>query len=90
MNRSPYWHGPGRQCARCEDYLPLEAFGPSQGTQDGLSSWCRPCHVTATREWRARNRKTINAKKRKAWRERRDEVNARRRTLYATTMRRSA
>jgi hypothetical protein len=31
------------------------------------SSWCRSCHLEATREWRARNRDAINAARRAAY-----------------------
>jgi hypothetical protein len=30
--------------------------------RDGVDSWCRECHLAATREWRERNRAHIDAR----------------------------
>jgi hypothetical protein len=43
-----------KPCPKCGEWKPLAAFPPNRKTLDGLSSWCRVCHVAATREWRAR------------------------------------
>ena len=32
------------------------------------SSWCRECHRQATREWRARHRDEVNARRRESYR----------------------
>jgi hypothetical protein len=45
-----------RRCTRCGGWLPLEDFTANRHMHLGVSSWCRPCHLEATREWRARNR----------------------------------
>jgi hypothetical protein len=43
-----------KTCRKCGETKQLEAFPPNRHTRDRLSSWCRECHVTATREWRQR------------------------------------
>lgn len=62
---------------------PSSAFAPDARLQDGLKSWCRACHVAATREWRAKNSKKINRRTRAAYAQDREAINARRRELYA-------
>ena len=43
-------------CRKCEFTLPESNFRPNKNMRSGLSSWCRRCHVEATKEWRARKR----------------------------------
>lgn len=51
-------------CTSCRQELPVAAFRANRyGTR---SSWCSPCTVAATREWRAVNRDEINARRRSA------------------------
>jgi hypothetical protein len=42
------------RCTHCGQYKPPSAFPPNDRTRSGRSSWCRPCHVAATKAWRAR------------------------------------
>jgi hypothetical protein len=58
-------------CARCRRWGVLTDFPPSRLQSSGLSSWCRPCHVAAVRDWRRRNRALNNARRREAYRRRR-------------------
>jgi hypothetical protein len=43
-------------CRHCEFTLKVDEFPPNKRKKDGLSSWCRPCHVEATKDWRDRKR----------------------------------
>lgn len=45
-----------KTCTHCRRALPPVGFPPNRHTSDGLSSWCRECHVQATRRWRAARR----------------------------------
>lgn len=49
----PAGHG---WCARCRQVLPAAEFRPNPRLRSGLNSWCNPCQVAKTREWRAANR----------------------------------
>lgn len=84
MNRALEHQRDGRRrCARCDELLPLAAFRPDARLQDGLSSYCRPCAVERTREWRRQHRNDLNTRKRKLYKARRGMILARRRELYA-------
>src|SRR6266542_5680796 len=48
-------------CPHCDRFLESESFPPNRKTQSGRSSWCRECHVAATREWRAENPEYVAA-----------------------------
>lgn len=50
-----------KHCPRCGGFLPLEDFRPNARLKSGWSSWCRRCSLSATREWRDRNREAIDA-----------------------------
>jgi hypothetical protein len=54
---------------QCSDSLPLEAFPLNRRMHLGRSSHCRECAREATRDWRRRNRDTINAERRAAYRD---------------------
>ena len=71
-----------RLCARCGRYRSPRSFPPGR-VSDGLSSYCKPCAVAATREWRAANRETYNEGTRRSYAARADEINERRRARYA-------
>jgi hypothetical protein len=34
-------------CVRCKKRKASSKFGNHKRTKDGLSSWCKPCHVEA-------------------------------------------
>ena len=57
-----------KRCSNCSQFLPLDAFVANRGAWKGLSSWCRECHRQATRDWRARNRDELNARRREQYR----------------------
>lgn len=86
MTRSREGRPRGRTCTRCRQWRPAWAFRPNPRLRGGLGSWCRPCHVRATREWRAQHADDINSRRRArraqdaAWRE---KDLASRRRLYA-------
>lgn len=43
-----------RQCSRCKEYKPPDAFGPDRRMADGLHSHCRACRAAWI--WRRRHR----------------------------------
>jgi hypothetical protein len=43
-----------KTCRHCRKRQPVTDFPRNAHTRDGLSSWCRSCHVEATRTWRTR------------------------------------
>jgi len=80
MDRNPFASDRrGRECARCHRSLRRPAFSPNRATRDGLSSCCKSCHRVVTRSWRSKVREVINARRRRDYRERRDEINELRR-----------
>jgi hypothetical protein len=56
-----------KTCSHCQRSKPVADFPPNAHIRDGLSSWCRSCHVEATRAWRvrehARGRRTVGGRK---------------------------
>lgn len=42
-------------CPKCDEVKPVAAFGRNRSAQDGLTSYCLPCHNVATAEIRRRN-----------------------------------
>ena len=50
-----------RRCPRCEQYLPVESFTLPGGRVQGN---CRVCRLAATREYKARHRDRLLAKRR--------------------------
>lgn len=71
-----------KRCARCRRSLRRSAFPRNPRLRDGLGSWCRSCQVARTREWRAEHAAEINSRKRAIHARNRDTINARRRELY--------
>ncbi len=41
-----------KTCRKCGVTKQGSEFKPNAKISDGLSSWCRSCHVEATRRWR--------------------------------------
>ncbi len=41
-----------KQCKRCDEVKPAEAFCPERRMRDGLRSWCRQCVALYNRDWR--------------------------------------
>jgi len=56
-----------KSCTHCQQWLPFDAFAPNPKLKSGRDSWCRKCRVTATQDWRARNRDEINRARREAY-----------------------
>jgi hypothetical protein len=55
---------PSKDCTRCQRWLPAGAFPRNSRLLDGLDSWCKECHVEATKQWRAEHRAELNASRR--------------------------
>ena len=56
------WFDGARWCPRCLGWKRESDFRPNSRMRDGLDSWCRECHVVATRAWRKRNRDYVEAR----------------------------
>lgn len=56
IGRPPRPVPPGTKwCPRCEQALPLDAFGKHASQPSGLTAHCRACHRLVGREWDAKN-----------------------------------
>lgn len=53
-----------KTCSRCSESKPLDQFGPSKQTRDGLFPYCRECKRASCREDHARHKVDRNAKMR--------------------------
>ncbi len=51
-------------CSKCRRWGALDDFPADGRMGSGRSSWCRPCHANAVRDWRRRNRERENARRR--------------------------
>jgi hypothetical protein len=51
-------------CSKCRRWGELTDFPADGKMSSGRSSWCRPCHANAVRDWRRRNREIENARRR--------------------------
>jgi hypothetical protein len=54
----------GKECTRCQQWLPADAFPRNARLLSGLGSWCKRCQVEYTRQWRAEHREELNARRR--------------------------
>ena len=54
-------------CNHCQEWKPEDDFPPNPKMNRGRNSWCRPCHVERTRQWRAEHREAINERRRAAY-----------------------
>ena len=43
-----------KTCTKCGARKPISKFAKNRTTKDGLSSWCRECHIIANRAWRSK------------------------------------
>jgi hypothetical protein len=50
-----------KACSGCGRWLDRAAFPPNLELTSGLSSWCRACHLEATRRWRAEHPEAVAA-----------------------------
>lgn len=46
-----------KTCSRCQQVLPLSAFGKNRSRKDGLHVYCRPCQNERSRLWVEANQK---------------------------------
>ena len=53
-----------KTCTKCGKERKAAEFPRSSRSRDRLSSWCKPCHLEATRRWRAEHREELNAARR--------------------------
>ena len=44
-----------KECRRCHEVKPLDAFHNRWGSKDGKNSYCKECANAALREWRRNN-----------------------------------
>lgn len=45
-----------KHCMRCQEILPVDAFGPNRAREDGLQEYCRPCKRSYANALYARTR----------------------------------
>lgn len=55
------------RCTRCGQMLPREQFRPNLRLSSGVNSWCKPCQVERTRQWRAANNEKYRRRKRQLY-----------------------
>ena len=73
LHKRPSYHpgrlrasdGATRVCARCSQSQPIESF--RMNGKGYRTSYCRPCALEVTQEWRERNRDELNARRRAAY-----------------------
>jgi 5-methylcytosine-specific restriction endonuclease McrA len=65
-------------CTRCGISITPDIAKREPKMYSGVSSWCRPCHVAATRAWRATHKADIAHKKQQKYRAHREAEIARR------------
>lgn len=69
-------------CSRCRESKPLDQFGPSKQTPDGLFRYCRPCKRTSDAATYARNKERWRPSRRAHYRANRDVYIARAKAQY--------
>jgi hypothetical protein len=77
------------RCARCGLDLSIKLFRADPRKLNGLASWCKPCFVDRTRQWRQEHRDEILARRR-AWYAEHADAERARRTARQTERRRTA
>ena len=45
----------GKLCSRCQQFLPLDAFGRNRSRANGRATYCRPCTAAYIHAWNRRN-----------------------------------
>jgi hypothetical protein len=53
-----------RTCTRCTESKSADQFPANPACRDGLSSWCRTCHLARTKQWRAEHGAEYNIRRR--------------------------
>lgn len=72
-----------KTCSRCRVAKPLDQFGPSKQTPDGLFRYCRVCKRASDRASHAKHKPSRNASMREQYRRKADEYKARDKKWYA-------
>jgi len=54
-------------CRRCGEARPRELFRSQPRHRDGLGSWCKPCALDRTQQWRGEHRESLNARRREQY-----------------------
>ena len=49
-----------KQCTKCKRQIPVDEFGSNR-------FWCRQCRTAATKDWRNRNRESVNKQARERY-----------------------
>lgn len=55
-------------CRKCDTVKLLKEFQPNNKTNNGLSSWCRPCYLEYKKKYNLENKEKL-LEKRKVWNE---------------------
>jgi len=61
-----------KYCYACKQEKPLADFGKNRSRKDGLCAECKECVRIINREYRAKNREALSAKKREHWKKNRE------------------
>jgi 5-methylcytosine-specific restriction endonuclease McrA len=69
-------------CTRCGMEITPQTAKPNPKLWSGISSWCRPCHVAATRAWRKKAGEALLQRKRAKYHADPAPANARRMALH--------
>ena len=72
------------RCVKCEQLLPADQFRRNPDMRSGIHSWCRPCTVARTKQWRADNRDAQRARRRRDYRLNIESEKARKAAWYET------
>ena len=54
-----------KECRRCKEVKLLTDFYKNKANKDGLGSYCKPCELRRTKEWKKKNPEAMKAHKRK-------------------------
>ena len=76
-----YIREPTKACCHCGETKPATAFRRNPAMRDGLGSWCRPCHLVRTQQWRQEHRERILQARREQYAREHDGVRPYRRKL---------
>ena len=53
-----------KTCRRCGEARPRDQFRSEPRNYDALGSWCKPCALDRTQQWRREHRERLNARRR--------------------------
>jgi hypothetical protein len=66
----------GKICTKCGEWKLLDEYYKQKAGKHGLHSWCKPCFLLSSKEYRANNKDTIAATKRKYREDNKEKVAA--------------